>query len=200
MTQATTTGNLIWMPGGYGEDSGNLNTVAIYDTVLDHWISVTTLPDAIQQPMVAAYNNTIYIIGGMDSVEPYRDTVYILDRTSNKRLPVTPVPISYATPRNPQYAQLKIDSSGLQQTLIPGATDQTIAVYRLFMTTDAPTTVSFESGHTENDTGPLYLTQGGSVTLDLSPEPWFVSVPGSGLSASLTANAQLSGRIYYTQF
>ena len=109
--------------------------------------------------------------------------------------------VSPVVPTNKaQYLSTKIDCTGAgDHILVAGIGGKTIRVHRLFFTTDIATTVAFKVGETADATGPMTLFAGGSMVLDVSPDPWFTTITGSGLVLNDTTDAQLSGRLYYRQ-
>lgn len=102
----------------------------------------------------------------------------------NKTLQLTPLAISTTT-------------SGLK-ILVAAVTAKIIRVYRMVLTTDAATSLTFQSDAT-GLSGPIPLLAGGGVALDLGAEPWFVTVTGQGFKMNTSNSANIGGVIYYTQ-
>lgn len=83
-------------------------------------------------------------------------------------------------------------------TPIAGVGGQTIRVFRLILVVDSATTINFRDGNTPFG-DPYYLTPNGSITLDLSNEPWYITSSSNGFQINQTGTANIGARIWYTQ-
>lgn len=95
-------------------------------------------------------------------------------------------------------SEVKIDTTSSSLTLVAGVSLQTARLYRVFLTADAATTITFKDGAT-GLTGAISLAAAGSFVLDLQSEPWFTTSAGNSLVLTQSGSAQLSGRAYYLQ-
>lgn len=83
-------------------------------------------------------------------------------------------------------------------TPIAAVASQTVRVFRLVLTADAATTITFrDSANNFGDS--QYLAANGSVVLDLSNEPWYITSSGNAFVIKQSGSANLGVRIWYTQ-
>ncbi len=83
-------------------------------------------------------------------------------------------------------------------TPIAGVSLQTVRVFRLVLTVDAATNIAFRDGST-NFGESYYLSANGSITLDVTNEPWYVTSAGNGFTIKQSGTANIGVRIWYTQ-
>lgn len=83
-------------------------------------------------------------------------------------------------------------------TPIAGQTSQTARIFRLVLTADAATTITFRDGST-NFGDSQYLSANGSIVLDLTNEPWYITSSGNGFSIRQSGTANIGVRIWFTQ-
>jgi hypothetical protein len=75
---------------------------------------------------------------------------------------------------------------------------QTVRVFRLIVTVDAATTINFRDG--TNNFGDSYpMLANGSIVLDLTNEPWYITSTGNAFVIKQSGSANISYAVYYTQ-
>lgn len=83
-------------------------------------------------------------------------------------------------------------------TPIAGLSSQTVRVYRLMLSVDTATNITFRDGSTNfGDT--QYLTANGGIVLDLTNEPWYITSSSNGFVIKQSGSANIGVRIWYTQ-
>lgn len=83
-------------------------------------------------------------------------------------------------------------------TPIAGSGSMTVRVFRLIVTVDAATTLTFYDGSTPF--GEQYpMTANGAIVLDLTNEPWYITSAGNGFVVRQTGSANIGERIWYTK-
>lgn len=83
-------------------------------------------------------------------------------------------------------------------TPIAGLSSQTVRVFRLILSANGATNITFRDGST-NFGETYYLTGSGSITLDLTNEPWYITSASNGFVVQQSGSATLGIRIWYTQ-
>lgn len=92
---------------------------------------------------------------------------------------------------------INLSSTG-SNTIVAGATGLKVRVYRLLLTTQAATTVTFQDG-SSNLTGAIGLGANGAIVLDNTGDPWFQTGTGNTFALTQSATATITGAIWYTQ-
>jgi hypothetical protein len=115
---------------------------------------------------------------------------------------VSPWLVTTSAPTYPTTATLtrtviSFNTTGAN-TLNAAVSAKTTRVFRIFLTVSAATVLTFLDGATALS-GAMTFTSGGSFTLDLALEPWFVTSTNSAFVCSQSGTAQVSGCIYTTQ-
>lgn len=118
---------------------------------------------------------------------------------------------------------LKVDPSGVIQSVVPGvppvggttrtnvttsaagwtqivagAENKTVRLWRLIVSANQATTVSIGDGTTAF-LGPYCITANGTIELDISGEPWWVSAPSFGLQVNSSNAVPLTVSAWTTQ-
>lgn len=96
-------------------------------------------------------------------------------------------------------ATVSVSSSG-DNALVTGTTGQTIKLHSAVLVNDGAeqVKVKFRDGTTDK-TAAMPLRPGGSLTLDLRGEPWFVTTSTNPLNLNLSAAVAVAGFIEYTR-
>lgn len=89
-------------------------------------------------------------------------------------------------------------SSSGWTSLVAGSGTETIRLWRMVVSVAAPTNVGIGNGTTIYK-GPYYLQAGGSITWDISGEPWFVTAAGAALEVNNSNAVGLAITIWTTQ-
>jgi hypothetical protein len=90
-----------------------------------------------------------------------------------------------------------VDAAAMgDNVLIAGVPDRSIHVFQLWLVVTDDVTIQFYEGARAAD-GPVAMLASGSVVLDDTAEPWFVTDPGDDFILNLSAAVQVSGRAYY---
>ncbi len=106
--------------------------------------------------------------------------------------------VAYQTPTAAVLSSTGVTTSVAISTPVAALSSQTVRVFRLVITADAATTITFRDGATPfGEQFPL--TANGSIVLDLTNEPWYVTSASNGFVVKQTGSANLGIRIYYTQ-
>lgn len=143
--------------------------------------AITTVTfNGIAQPVTGSISNsTVSVVNASGSV--------LADNLNAK----TTTSLSSAT--------INTASTG-DQTIIAGSGSQTIRVMRLIMTVSAATNLIFKNGASGFAwTGAMSMTANGSIVLDYTGEPWYVTSTANGFIINQSGTAQMSGTIWYTQ-
>jgi N-acetylneuraminic acid mutarotase len=87
----------IYVVGGYGAKANITHQnvtdiIEVYDSGRDEWSTVASLPQPLDHPAVAAYDNKLYVIGGFTSDNKVSDKLYIYDPILNKWQEGQPMP------------------------------------------------------------------------------------------------------------
>jgi hypothetical protein len=83
-------------------------------------------------------------------------------------------------------------------TPVAGVASQTVRVFRILVTVDATTTLNFSDGATNfGDQFPLLAN--GSVVLDLTNEPWYITSSSNGFVIKQSGSANISYSVWFTQ-
>jgi len=109
-----------------------------------------------------------------------------------------------SVPGVPTKMQTTLDHNLLttsgDNTIVAGVAAQTIRVMRMILSSQQPVNVSFKDGTGGSVIGgPYYLGAYGSVTLDDTGEPWFVTSATNNLVANLSNNANVTLEVWITQ-
>ncbi len=102
------------------------------------------------------------------------------------------------TTTSPVLASIGTTSSVAISTPIAGVSLQTIRVFRMVLTVDAATTITFRDGST-NFGESYYLSGNGGFVLDLTNEPWYVTSAGNGFVIKQSGSANIGVRLWFTQ-
>ena len=89
-------------------------------------------------------------------------------------------------------------SSAGDNILIAGVNDKNILIFRIFLTVDGATLLTFKDGST-NLTGAMTFTAGGAMVLDMTGMPWFQINRGNSFIVNSSNAVQISGAVYYQQ-
>lgn len=95
-------------------------------------------------------------------------------------------------------ASINASASG-DNTLVAAVAAQTVRVFKLFLVANGAVNIKFKDGAATDLTAVMNLNIGGSITIDLDGEPWFLTSAGNAFVLNLSAAVQVSGRIYFTQ-
>ncbi len=105
-------------------------------------------------------------------------------------LSVTESPLSGAT--------ISANATG-DNTVISGTALQTVRIFRMMITADSITSLIFKDGAGTNLTGAVNLSANGSVVLDYTSTPWFVTSAGNGFIINQSGTAIIGGRVWYVK-
>ncbi len=86
----------IYAIGGIDGSEKVLNTLEIYDPMVNKWVTAVPMPTARYDLAAAEYNGKIYAIGGIDGQGDVLNTVEVYNTMTNKWVTVAPVPIATA--------------------------------------------------------------------------------------------------------
>jgi len=108
--------------------------------------------------------------------------------------------LSSAAPLVPQLLSTSINvSSSGDNTLITGAKG-TIRVMMMLLVVNTAVNIQFKDGTGGTAlTGVMNMLANGSLVLDMTSEPWFITSTGNNFVLNLSAAVQVSGRVYYAQ-
>jgi N-acetylneuraminic acid mutarotase len=92
-TAAAVVDGLIYVPGGFDDESDNSNVLEVYDPAADHWRQLAAMPQPRNHPMVAAYHGRVYVFGGAaDSRTPRTTTAWAYDPAADTWSSLAPMP------------------------------------------------------------------------------------------------------------
>lgn len=98
----------------------------------------------------------------------------------------------------PARAVINFSGSG-DNTLVTAAAGKYIQVVQLFLVVGGATNLTFKDGQ-NSLSGPLPMLANGSIVLDASVVPWFLTTDVVNNLILNSSNAvQVSGAVYYTQ-
>lgn len=83
-------------------------------------------------------------------------------------------------------------------TPVAASGSTTVRIFRLVLTADAATTINFRDGATSFGES-YYLSSNGSIVLDVTDNPWFITSAGNGFGIAQTGSAHLGVRLWFTQ-
>ena len=89
-------------------------------------------------------------------------------------------------------------AAGGDYTAIAGVANEFIRVYRIAIVIAAATNIVFKSGSTAL-TGSMNFSSIGSIVLDQSGLPWYVTTPGASFIINSSNGVQIGGTVWYTQ-
>lgn len=150
---------------------------------------------SIPQPLtitggVFISGNPIVTVSNLPAIQTVQGTVALSGIPSiNFNTPIT-------NPLTPTV--INFNSAG-QNILVAGITSETIRVFRMLLVNTFNTTITFYSGTNTALSGPMPIAGSGSMVLDFSPAPWYITTPGSGFNINSSSASQMSGTIWYTQ-
>jgi len=112
---------------------------------------------------------------------------------------VEPVDTRFDTTAAAQLTGAAINCTLVGDNILVAAIPATvIRIYRLIAVFATACTAIFYNGAAGTAlTGAMSMSQYGSITLDFSGEPWFVTTAGNAFVIKLSAGIQVSGRIWY---
>lgn len=91
-------------------------------------------------------------------------------------------------------------STNGNNTLVAGVASETVRVFKVALVFSAGGTVIFQDGASTALTGPLVLSAGATIVLDMDiTNPWFLTSSGNAFVINLSGGAAVGGVIYYTQ-
>lgn len=93
---------------------------------------------------------------------------------------------------------INFSASG-DNTIIAGVGGQTIRVHRLRFVAAAPTNITIKDGAGTVLEGPITMTAGGAMVLDLSGRPYYRTSVGNAFVINSSAAVQVGGRVEYVQ-
>lgn len=83
--------------------------------------------------------------------------------------------------------------------LVAAVAAQTVRVMRMMLTTLNPVNIEFMDGGSTVLAGPFVLQAGGSITLDDSGEPWFITSSGNAFEINLSVAGTVQVAVWYSQ-
>jgi|ERR1700747_1513470 len=99
---------------------------------------------------------------------------------------------------NLKIAAISFSASG-DNTVVTGVSGQVVKVFGLFFTVAGATNITFKDGASNSLSGAVVLTGNGSaMTLQIGPEPYFVTASGNNFVMNSSSAVQVSGTVYYT--
>jgi hypothetical protein len=90
-------------------------------------------------------------------------------------------------------------SSSGDQTVVSAVGGQTIRVMRMLLVVAGATNITFKDSTPTSFSGAIPMLANGSITLDDSGEPWFVTASGKGFVINSSVGVSVQGTIWYTQ-
>lgn len=110
--------------------------------------------------------------------------------------PLPTVPGTYHTGR---LTKVNVTATASGDTSVVTATaSQTTKVYRLILENCGTADVSIKLRSASTDLCPaLLLVRGGSITLDFSGEPWYVTATNEALNINLSVAGTVNGTVWY---
>lgn len=106
-------------------------------------------------------------------------------------------------PGIPSKSQTTLDNNNVSASgdnvLVAGISAKTIRVMRLLLIASAPVTINFKDGAGTTLMGPITLGSGGSIVLDDTGEPWFVTSAANDFILNLSAAVQVTCTLWFTQ-
>jgi hypothetical protein len=84
--------------------------------------------------------------------------------------------------------------------LISGIAKQKIYVYRIFLTVENTTNLTFKNGVSIDLTGAMPFYPYGTLIMDISNSPWFQTSDGNDFILNTSDSGQISGAVYYQQY
>jgi hypothetical protein len=93
------------------------------------------------------------------------------------------------------YLRINIAASG-DTALVAAAASQTTRVYRIRLRSAAAVTVQVKNGATVLESF-VFGASGGSVTFDLTDEPYYITGANTALNLNLSAAVQVDGAVEY---
>jgi hypothetical protein len=104
---------------------------------------------------------------------------------------------------NCKQADISISSSG-DNTVVTAVSNRPIKVHQIFLVANGAVNVKFGNGDATQS--PTYfnatainLSSGGSITLQYTGQPWWVTTVGNGFSINLSGAVACTGRVYYQE-
>ncbi len=108
--------------------------------------------------------------------------------------------ILFQTPTTASLSNAVINFSAAGDNVVVSTVSlQTVRVYRILFTATTATTFTFKSGGSTALSGVMSLAANGSVVLDFTGEPWYITTAGQAFIINQTGTAQISGTVWYTQ-
>jgi len=115
--------------------------------------------------------------------------------TNRERMAVVP-----GIPQTGQTTPVNANQSASgDTTVVAGTAAQTVRIYRLVLSVSAPTNILFKDGASTTLAGPYYLQAGGTITLDDSGEPWFITSAGNGFVVNSSNAVAYTVTAWYTK-
>lgn len=103
----------------------------------------------------------------------------------------------------PSLGQTTIDNNTFSgagaNVIIPAVAAQTVRIYRMLLTVSGVTNVEFMDGASTVLAGPFPMINGGSIILDDSGEPWFITSEGNAFEVNLSSGVSTCCVVWYTQ-
>jgi hypothetical protein len=90
-------------------------------------------------------------------------------------------------------------SSSGANVVVAAVASQTVRIYRLLLVVSSPTNVEFLDGGSTVLAGPFPLQTNGTIVLDDSGEPWFITSAGNAFEVNLSVSVTVCCTVWYTQ-
>lgn len=113
----------------------------------------------------------------------------------NYSLPVS-VTTGYPTTKSLARAVLSSSAFNGATVIVPSSSGQTTRVHRIYFTITTASAVRFLNGSTAM-TGDMGIGANGSLFMDLSSEPWFITASSSSFGISTTVTTAVNGSVEY---